>query len=75
MRTRSTSLPIDGSIAPSREFPDKSLQEYPKRKPLATKEEKLRCATSAHTTATVGPDVQHAGTRSKQHQKWVPGKE
>jgi hypothetical protein len=39
MRTRSTSLPIDGWIAPSREFPDKSLPEYPKRKPLATQTE------------------------------------
>ena len=39
MLMRSTSLPIDGWIAPSREFPDKSLQEYQKRRPLATEKE------------------------------------
>jgi hypothetical protein len=37
--TRSTSLPIEASIAPSREFPDKSLQEYQKRRTLATEKE------------------------------------
>ncbi len=35
MLTRSTSSPIDGWISPSREFPDKSLQECRKRQPLA----------------------------------------
>jgi hypothetical protein len=39
MLVRSTSLPIDGWISPSREFPDKSLQEYHKRQPLTTKTE------------------------------------
>ena len=60
MLTRSTSLPIDGSIAPSREFTDTSLQEYHKRQPLTTEEE-LHCETSPHTTATVGPVCFHEG--------------
>jgi hypothetical protein len=34
MLVRSTSLPIEASIAPSRKFPDNSLQEYHKRQPL-----------------------------------------
>ncbi len=55
MLTRSTSLPIDGSIAPSREFTDTSLQEYQKRRQPLTIEEELHCATSPQTTATVGP--------------------
>jgi hypothetical protein len=45
MLVRSTSLPIDGWIAPSREFPDKSLQEYPKRKPPRAAGGRLCCAT------------------------------
>ena len=75
MLMRSTSLPIDGSIAPSREFTDTSLPEYQKRQPLTTKEE-LHCATSPHTTATVGPvcfvEVFAASSTTNGSQQGVP---
>ena len=53
MRTRSTSLPIDASIGPSREFPDKSLQEYHKRQPLAT-QKKSSIVLHRHTLVCPG---------------------
>ncbi len=50
MLTRSTSLPIDGWIGPSREFLDKTLQEeYQKCKRLATlRNRSIVCFISAH---------------------------
>ena len=74
MLMRSTSLPIDGWIAPSRKFPDKSLHKYHKRQPLTTQKKSSIELHPAHYSHS-RPGALCSGICSKNHHEWFPSKE